>query len=185
MTSAFAEEGAFSAKAWINGALRAAAEGDATDAAPGGGAAMRLSVLLTKLQLAAADVNDEVDRRCVELSSMGPTIARELGLVREQAGSVRAELHTLLNEVCSLKDSAEAYQLVEQVVLAFWRSEEMPDEWEARLLTHLPREPAAGGSGGAAGEFHTQGKYRGIRMLELCYKIVANVLIERSSSASS
>ena len=85
----------------------------------------------------------------------------------------------------ALKDSAEAYQLVEQVVLAFWRSEEMPDEWEARLLTHLPREPAVGGSGGAAGELHTQGKYRGIRMLELCYKIVANVLIERSSSASS
>ena len=56
-----------------------------------------------------------------------------------------------------------------QIVLAFWRSEEMPTEWETGLLAILPKK----------GDLSEPGNYRGLMMLEVCYKIVANLLLER------
>ena len=92
----------FNAKDWVNTALR---EGAAAADEP---LELRLSVLLTKLQLAAADVDADVHRWCVELSGVASTVSRELGLVHEQAGAVRGELTMLLEEVASLEQRSEA-----------------------------------------------------------------------------
>jgi len=102
-----APSGDFSAKAWVNTALAGATASSETAAAPTL-LTTHLSILLTKLQLSAADVNDEVGRRCDELAGMAPTVSRELGIVREQAGAVRAELSTLLEEVAALEERSEA-----------------------------------------------------------------------------
>ena len=105
--STIAPSGEFSAKAWVNTALAGAAASSETAAAPTL-LTTHLSILLTKLQLSAADVNDEVGRRCDELAGMAPTVSRELCIVREQAGAVRAELCTLLEEVAALEERSEA-----------------------------------------------------------------------------
>ena len=69
----------------------------------------------------------------------------------------------------ALGATADTFTLLKQVVLAFWRSEEMPAEWETGLLAILPKK----------GDLSQAGNYRGIMMLEVCYNIVANLLIER------
>ena len=98
------------AKAWVNEALRAAAAAEAggTVSSAVGGPAMRLSVLLTKLQLSLADVDDETGRQCAELAGMAPGASRELALVHEQAGAVREELDALLELVGALEARSEA-----------------------------------------------------------------------------
>ena len=98
--SAFAA-GDFSAIRWLNDALRAPADG----AEP---LELRLSVLLTRLQLSAADVDADTHRRCTELATLTTPVARELDLVSKQATAVRAELATLLDEVRALEECSEA-----------------------------------------------------------------------------
>ena len=93
----------FSPKQWLNEALSAPAPGG--DEEP---LELRLSVLLTKLQLSAADVDASVHSSCKELGSISRPVARELGLVSQQAAAVRAELSTLLDEVGSLEERSEA-----------------------------------------------------------------------------
>ena len=46
-------------------------------------------MLLTKLHLSAADVDADVHRHCADLASRATPVARELGLVSEQAAAVR------------------------------------------------------------------------------------------------
>mmetsp|Transcript_64854 Transcript_64854/g.193832 ORF Transcript_64854/g.193832 Transcript_64854/m.193832 type:complete len:601 (-) Transcript_64854:243-2045(-) len=60
------------------------------------------------------------------------------------------------------------------MVLHFWETGEVPEEWETglptvRLLAILPKK----------GDLSQPGNYRGIMMLEVAYKIVANLLNER------
>lgn len=106
----------FNPKAYVNAALlRHCTEGEGGGAAgvsmggsSGSGDHLQLSILLTKLQLAASDVDADVNRYSVELAGAAPGIVRELGLVREQATAVRSELTSLLDEVASLKGRSEA-----------------------------------------------------------------------------
>ena len=65
----------------------------------------------------------------------------------------------------------ESLALVMGFVLDFWESEEMPTEWETGLLKILPKK----------GDRSLPGNYRGIMLLEVAYKIVANILFMRLS----
>ena len=69
----------------------------------------------------------------------------------------------------ALGATPEAFALVRQIVHGFWLSEEMPPEWEACLLSILPKK----------GDLRLPGNYRGIMMLEVAYKIVANIILSR------
>ena len=69
----------------------------------------------------------------------------------------------------ALGATPEAFALVRQIVHGFWLSEEMPPEWEACLLSILPKK----------GDLRLPGNYRGIMMLEVGYKIVSIVLNAR------
>ena len=51
----------------------------------------------------------------------------------------------------------------------FWFTETPPAEWEIGLLSILPKK----------GDLSNPGNYRGIMMLEVAYKIVANILHTR------
>jgi len=55
---------------------------------------------------------------------------------------------------------------VHNIVLAFWETEEMPTEWETGLLKILPKK----------GDKSDPANYRGIMLLEVAYKIVANIV---------
>ena len=99
--SAFAAAPPFSPTQWLNDALSAPAAANEP-------LELRLSVLLTKLQLSAADVDADVHRRCVELAALTTPVARELGLVSKQAAAVRTELATLLEEVGEIEERSEA-----------------------------------------------------------------------------
>ena len=63
----------------------------------------------------------------------------------------------------------EAFALVRQMVLTFWDSEEMPDEWEVGLLKIFPKK----------GDKRDPGNYRGIMMLEVALKIVSLIIHAR------
>ena len=52
------------------------------------------------------------------------------------------------------------------MVITFWRSEEMPVEWETGLLKILPKK----------GDKSDPSNYRGIMLLEVAYKIIANIV---------
>ena len=69
----------------------------------------------------------------------------------------------------ALGSTDDSFALVRQMVLTFWSSEEMPTEWETGLLKILPKK----------GDKSLPGNYRGIMMLEVAYKIVANILHAR------
>jgi hypothetical protein len=69
----------------------------------------------------------------------------------------------------ALGSTEDSFALVRQMVLAFWTSEAMPAEWETGLLKILPKK----------GNKSLPGNYRGIMMLEVAYKIVANILHAR------
>ena len=55
------------------------------------------------------------------------------------------------------------------MVLHFWETEDVPPEWEVGLLKILPKK----------GDRSLPGNYRGIMLLEVAYKIVANLLLAR------
>jgi len=69
----------------------------------------------------------------------------------------------------ALISTGAGFDLVRAMVLAFWVSGEVPDEWETGLLAILAKK----------GDLSQPGNYRGIMMLEVAYKIVANLLNER------
>ena len=58
------------------------------------------------------------------------------------------------------------FDLIRTMVLRFWETGEVPDEWETGLLAILPKK----------GDLSLPGNYRGIMMLEVAYKIVANLV---------
>lgn len=66
----------------------------------------------------------------------------------------------------ALGATAESFRLVHNIVLAFWETEEMPTEWETGLLKILPKK----------GDKSDPANYRGIMLLEVAYKIVANIV---------
>jgi len=51
----------------------------------------------------------------------------------------------------------------------FWNSEQLPESWAIGLLSILPKK----------GGLSLPGNYRGITMLEVAYKIVAQILLAR------
>ena len=69
----------------------------------------------------------------------------------------------------ALGETAESFALVYEIVLDFWQSEIMPTEWETGILSILPKK----------GDLSLPGNYRGIMMLEVAYKIVANIILVR------
>ena len=66
----------------------------------------------------------------------------------------------------ALGSTSESFGMVHRLMLAFWDSEEMPIEWEMGLLKILPKK----------GNKSDPGNYRGIMLLEVAYKIMANIL---------
>ena len=86
-------DGAFSPKAWVNAALR--------DGGDEGSADMHLSVLITKLQIAASEVDADIQQVTAGLSTVTPKLAREIGALREQASAVRADLEGVMHEAAA------------------------------------------------------------------------------------
>jgi hypothetical protein len=54
-------------------------------------------------------------------------------------------------------------------ITIFWNSEQLPESWAIGLLSILPE----------MGDLSLPGNYRGITMLEVAYKIVAQILYTR------
>ena len=69
----------------------------------------------------------------------------------------------------ALISTSAGFDLVRSMVLRFWETGEVPAEWETGLLAILPKK----------GDLSDPGNYRGIMMLEVAYKIVANLLHAR------
>ena len=63
----------------------------------------------------------------------------------------------------------EGFDIIRKTVLEFWESGAMPTGWESGLLAILPKK----------GDLSNAGNYRGIMMLEVAYKIVANIMESR------
>ena len=61
--------------------------------------------------------------------------------------------------------------MVVDFVLEFWESEEAPVEWEMGLLKILPK----------SGDLSQPGNHRGIMLLEVGYKVVANIIKFRTN----
>ena len=69
----------------------------------------------------------------------------------------------------ALISTSAGYDLVEGMVLHFWATACVPPEWETGLLAILFKK----------GDRAAPGNYRGIMLLEVAYKIVGNLLLER------
>ena len=69
----------------------------------------------------------------------------------------------------ALGSTEASFSLIRDIVLRFWETEEVPVEWETGLLKILPKK----------GDLSQPGNYRGIMLLEVAYKIVANVVDAR------
>jgi len=104
---------AFSAKAWINASLREV-EGGSSPPEP---LDVRLSVLLTKLQLQAADIDAAMQETSMNLISVAPTVAADVSSAQEQARSARNELSALLEQAAAIEaSSAAAVHTIREVV---------------------------------------------------------------------
>ena len=69
----------------------------------------------------------------------------------------------------ALISAGDGFNIIRKTVLDFWESGEMPTGWESGLLAILPKK----------GDLSNAGNYRGIMMLEVAYKIVANIMESR------
>ena len=69
----------------------------------------------------------------------------------------------------ALGSTEETFALLRGIVLHFWETEEVPAEWEAGLLAILPKK----------GDLSKAGNYRGIIMLEVCYKLNGIIIMAR------
>ena len=63
----------------------------------------------------------------------------------------------------------ETFLLLKTVVLQFWDSETVPEEWNIGHLIILPKK----------GDLSLPKNYRGIMLLEIAYKIIAIILHSR------
>ena len=63
-------------------------------------------------------------------------------------------------------DNEETRTLLKNIVLDFWETSITVEEWETGLLKILPKK----------GDLGLAGNHRGIMLLEVSYKIVANIL---------
>ena len=106
-------DGAFSPKAWVNAALRYGGDEGSAD--------MHLSVLITKLQIAASEVDADIQQVTAGLSTVTPKLAREIGALREQASAVRADLEGLMHEAAAASERSEAAVIVMRDTLAAQR----------------------------------------------------------------
>ena len=97
----------FDAASWVNAALKAEAKGEEQNPLE-----VTISVLITKLQLLAADVDADVQRHSAELLSASKSVSREVALAREQTGAVRTELGLLLEEVSALESRSESVRAI-------------------------------------------------------------------------
>ena len=92
----------FHSKSWINQALvddRGA--GDQTED-------MRLSVLLTKLQLQATDVDTAIHDAVLLVAAVTPQVVRDIVSVKVQVSAVRGDMANLMEEVENAEASSEA-----------------------------------------------------------------------------
>ena len=69
----------------------------------------------------------------------------------------------------ALITTAAGFDLVCSMALSFWETGKVPDDWETGLLAILPKK----------GDLSDAGNYRGIMMLEVAYKIIANLIHAR------
>ena len=60
---------------------------------------MRLSVLITKLHMGAADVEVEIQRVSLQFATAALLLDGEISALRDQASAVRAEMYALMGEV--------------------------------------------------------------------------------------
>ena len=63
----------------------------------------------------------------------------------------------------------QTLQLLRSITLDFWENELPPDQWEAGLLKIFPKKC----------DLSQPGNYRGITLLEVAYKIIANIFHSR------
>jgi hypothetical protein len=90
---------------WINDALsESATAGEPVD--------VKVSVLLTRLQLEGADLDAAMHDTSCNLVAAAPKIGSDVGAVHEQTGDVRAELDTLLREVGAIESASDASVLL-------------------------------------------------------------------------
>jgi hypothetical protein len=69
----------------------------------------------------------------------------------------------------SLVETEKGFSLVKDMVMEWWDTEQMPKEWETNLLKILPKK----------GDLSQPGNHRGIMLLEVAYKIVAKLALQR------
>ena len=69
----------------------------------------------------------------------------------------------------ALSSEPSTFDLIKQLILNFWRSEQPPRDWLIGLLKILPKK----------GDLSQAGNYRGIMLLEAAYKIVSILLLNR------
>ena len=91
----------FDPKAWINRAL-AKDEGVGDEPVD-----MRLSVLLTKLQLQATDVDAAIHDAALQVAAIAPQTVRDIASVRAQVEAVRGDMAALMEEVSGVEASSE------------------------------------------------------------------------------
>ena len=100
------------AQAWINRAL-AEDEGGGDEPAD-----MWLSVLLTKLQLQAADVDAAIHDAALQVAAIAPQVVRDIASVRAQVEAVRGDMAALMEEVSGVEASSEVSVALLREVLA-------------------------------------------------------------------
>jgi len=65
--------------------------------------------------------------------------------------------------------SDRGFALVKEMVMDFWEGEVAPKSWEDGLLKILPK----------SGDLSQPGNYRGVMLLEVLYKVIANLIKDR------
>ena len=100
------------AQAWINRAL-AEDEGGGDEPAD-----MWLSVLLTKLQLQATDVDAAIHDAALQVAAIAPQMVRDIASVRAQVEAVRGDMAALMEEVSGVEASSEISVALLREVLA-------------------------------------------------------------------
>ena len=68
-----------------------------------------------------------------------------------------------------LRSCDHTFDILRNIIIDFWTTELTPKQWERGLLKILPKK----------GDLRLPGNYRGIMLLETCYKVVAIILNNR------
>ena len=140
----------FDPKEWINRSLATETEG-AGGAEP---ADMRLSVLLTKLQMQASDVDGAIHDAAQQVAAVAPQMVRDIASVKEQVSAVRADMAALMDEVTDVEASSEAsVALLREVLLVKQRMAAVRQQQMLRAAAFRQRQGASAAAGGAAVHF--------------------------------